>query len=236
MVGSLPGALLLDLDDTIIDDTGGADSCWHAVGAEAVGRVGIEVDTLVTAIMQVRDWYWSDPARHRVGRLDLRAATRHIVEQALGGLGLDPAHARAIAEEYRDRRDALLAPLPGALEALATFRRQGIRLALITNGAERPQRAKIERFGLASYFECIVVEEAFGVGKPDERVYRHALSELRAPPQDAWMVGDNLEWDVAAPKRLGLKGVWIDVKQRGLPLGCSTQPDLVIAALRELLE
>jgi putative hydrolase of the HAD superfamily len=26
---------------------------------------------------------------------------------------------------------------------------------------------------------------------------------------DAWMVGDNIEWDVAAPMRLGMRGIWI---------------------------
>ena len=31
------------------------------------------------------------------------------------------------------------------------------------------------------------------------------------------MVGDNLEWDVAAPQRLGMSGVWIDARGRGLP-------------------
>ena len=49
-----------------------------------------------------------------------------------------------------------------------------------------------------------------GVGKPEEVVYRYALSKLRVKAEEAWMVGDNLEWDVLAPQRLGLRGVWVD--------------------------
>src|SRR5437773_7231536 len=94
----LPRALLVDLDDTIIDDTGGADSCWNAVCREVAGRLCTPAGTLISTILQVRDWYWSDTARHRVGRMDLRAATRSMVEQALASLGLDTSLAREIAE------------------------------------------------------------------------------------------------------------------------------------------
>jgi putative hydrolase of the HAD superfamily len=233
--GSLPRALLVDLDDTIIDDTGEADRCWDVICCDAAVDLGVAPDVLASNILQVRDWYWSDTARHRVGRLDLRAATAQIVGQALASLGLDAARARPIAEAYRDRRDACQVVLPGAVEMLETLRERGVAMALLTNGATRPQQAKIDRFSLASYFDCIVIEEAFGVGKPDERVYRHALVCLDAKPGAAWMVGDNLEWDVAAPQRLGLRGVWIDVKQRGLPAGSTVRPDRIIAALRELL-
>ena len=31
------------------------------------------------AIERVREWYWADPERHRVGRLDLAAARREVV-------------------------------------------------------------------------------------------------------------------------------------------------------------
>ncbi len=33
------------------------------------------------------------------------------------------------------------------------------------------------------------------------------------------MVGDNLEWDVAAPQRAGIRAVWVDRRGAGLPAG-----------------
>ena len=75
-----------------------------------------------------------------------------------------------------------------------------------------------------------------GVGKPEEIVYRYALSKLKVKPEDAWMVGDNLEWDVAAPQRLGLHGVWVDAGGRGLPAGAGVVPHRIIRAFPELLE
>jgi putative hydrolase of the HAD superfamily len=58
-------------------------------------------------------------------------------------------------------------------------------------------------------------------------------------PSDAWMVGDNLEWDVAAPQKLGMRGIWIDLRGRGVPEQSAVKPDYIIrllAELRSLLE
>ena len=78
-------------------------------------------------------------------------------------------------------------------------------------------------------------EEEFGPGKPDERVYLHALDQLAATPPEAWMVGDHLEWDVAAPQRLGLTGIWIDLAGHGVPTSSTVTPHRIIRALPELL-
>jgi putative hydrolase of the HAD superfamily len=52
---------------------------------------------------------------------------------------------------------------------------------------------------------------------------------------DHGVVGDNFEWEVAAPQMLGIKGVWIDHKGRGVPPAASVQPFLVIRQLSDLL-
>src|SRR5207249_3416864 len=79
------------------------------------------------------------------------------------------------------------------------------------------QRDKIGRHDLARYFDAILIEGEFGCGKPEARVYREALRRLGVGSEGAWMVGDHLEWDVLAPQRLGLTGVWIDRDGAGLP-------------------
>jgi len=48
-------------------------------------------------------------------------------------------------------------------------------------------------------------------------------------------VGDNLEWDVAAPQRLGLRGVWVDGPGQGLPQTADVVPHRIIRAFPELL-
>ena len=77
---------------------------------------------------------------------------------------------------------------------------------MITNGSGEGQRAKIERFDLARHFDHFFIEGELGYGKPDRRVYLGAMAALGSEPAETWCVGDNLEWEVAAPQRLGIYG------------------------------
>jgi putative hydrolase of the HAD superfamily len=232
----IPPALLLDLDDTILDDSSGVDECWRDACASHASRLAaVQIDKVLDAIRSASKWFWSDPARHRSGRLELDAARREVVRLALVEIGIaDDDLAADIGDAYSYRRSIGIEPLPDAVDTVRWFRDAGCRLALLTNGAGTAQRTKIARFGLATLFDAILVEGELGFGKPDERVYAMALDRLGVNASDAWMVGDNLEWDVAAPQRLGLTAVWIDRRGDGLPAGSSVRPDRIIRALSDL--
>ncbi len=239
MVGGvmkLPQAVFLDLDDTILDDSGNVTNCWReACFAYRSELVPVDPGALYDSIERTRNWYWADPERHRIGRLDLAAARREIVRMALAEIGVDaPALAEKIAARYGSQRDLGIQPLADAIETVGWLRDSGCRLALLTNGSGAAQRSKITRFGLAELFDLILIEGEQGYGKPDARVYKRALEELGVGPADTWMVGDNLEWDVAAPQRLGIYGIWLDVRGGGLPAGQDVQPDRIVRGLSEL--
>jgi putative hydrolase of the HAD superfamily len=59
---------------------------------------------------------------------------------------------------------------------------------------------------------------------------------LAAAPRDTWMIGDNLEWDVEQPQKLGITGIWVDRAGAGVPASSAVRPDLVIRRLAELRE
>jgi putative hydrolase of the HAD superfamily len=236
MIGQLPRVLMLDMDDTILA-SGSADECWLGVCNSFGHRLGErKPQELLSAIQEYRTWYWSDPDRHRAGRLDLRAAQRNIVAEGLRRLGIDdPSLATDIARAYSDLREEAITPFPGALDALRELKKRGVTLALITNGNAELQRSKIVKHGLATFFDYILIEGELGFGKPDERVFRHALDLLQARPDEVWMVGDNLEWDVVAPQKLGIFSIWLDFAGTGLPEGSTVRPDRIIRSLTELL-
>lgn len=233
---ALPKAILLDLDDTILDDSGSAKGCWRAACLAHDSELGtIEPAALLEAIERNRTWFWGDPVRHREGRLDMDAARREIVRMSLTDLGGDASSlAGRIAEAYGSRRDRAIQPLDDAIETVRWFREHGCRLALLTNGNGAAQRSKIDRFRLAEFFDVILIEGELGFGKPDARVYGLALDALAIEPTDAWMVGDNLEWDVAGPQRLGIVGIWIDARGAGLPADPVVRPHRIVRRLAEL--
>ena len=234
----LPLAVLLDLDDTILSDNLHVEDCWrHACFSCRADGPDVDPDALRAAIDKVRDWFWADPDRHRVGRLDLGAARREIVRLALGELGVDDvALACRIADEYSTEREARMEPFPGAIDTVRWLRASGSRLALLTNGSGAGQRRKIERFGLADLFDLILIEGEIGFGKPDPRVFARALTELAVDPSDAWMVGDNLEWDVQQPQRMGVFAIWVDGSGKGLPETTAIRPDRIVRTLSDLRE
>ena len=236
-MAAFPRAILIDLDDTLLDDSSNVDACWTDVLAAAESRLsGVDLRRLRAAIDKQNSWFWSDPKRHRIGRLDLRRNTRAILEQVFAKLGIDDADlAREIAETYRDLRDERSTLFPGATDALGRLRAEGVRLGMMTNGAAAAQRAKIERFGLAAYFDHIVIEGEFGAGKPDRRVFDALLSALGAAPEDTWAVGDNLDFDVLAPMQLGLHGIWVDRRNAGLD-GRPVRAHRIVSAFTEIVE
>jgi HAD superfamily hydrolase (TIGR01509 family) len=238
-MNDLPRALLLDMDDTILDDSSTVEACWNRVCSEFAGAAGVEAASLHSAVAAEKDWFWSDRDRHREGRLDLDAARTAILAGAFRRLGREPdGVAREAAVAYAEHRRAACRPFPGALEALDAFRSRGVRMALVTNGASAIQREKIARFGLAPYFDGIFIEGEMGFGKPDERVFRNALAAVGAAPGDAWVVGDNLEWEIVPAKRLGMGAVWVDARGRGLEIPrdpSDAVPDRVVRAIAELL-
>ena len=107
---------------------------------------------------------------------------------------------------------------------------------MITNGSAKTQRAKIEKFDLARFFDHVQVEGEVGFGKPDERAYMHALATLEARPSEAWMVGDNLEWDIEGAQQVGIHAIWIDTAGRGIPDSESIRPDRIIETLSDLID
>lgn len=230
----LPNTIILDLDDTILDDSSSVEPAWE----EAITLAdGIDPAVLLPLVHQCRDWYWSDPARHRQGRAGLRAASTVIVATALAKLDLrDEPLAKAVANRYRDLREAAIEPLPGAIETLQALRAMDIRLGLITNGTAGVQRAKVDRFSLAPYFDQVLIEGEFGAGKPEPRVYLHLAGALNTRPEDACIVGDNYEWEVRAPAALGFQTIWVDRAAKGLPLSATVNPNRTIRALPELLQ
>ncbi len=227
--------VLLDLDDTLIDYSGGVDGSWESTCATVAASAGVDPQVLVGALVEARRWFWSDPERHRRERVNMMGAWRQIAARALAGCGrpADPL-ALTMAEDYAARRREAMRLFPDALGALEHFRGAGVALGLVTNGDARQQRDKIDRYGLARFFEVIVIEGEFGAGKPDEAVYRHALDALRTAPAAAMMIGDHLEFDVAGPQRIGMRGIWLDRPGDGLPAHSTIRPHRIIRGLVEL--
>ena len=232
-----PEAILFDLDDTILAFDASAYPAWLKVCSEFALTLGVSPDELYGAIQESRKEFWSDPLNNDRYRLNLHDATKKVVAKALLAIGLiDPEVGVRLADDYRLQRDKFVELFPGAVETLSRLGANGVKLGLVTNGDDVGQRKKIERFKLEPYFDSILIEGEFGLGKPAHRVFLHSLEKLETKCDDAWMVGDSLHYDIAPALELGLIGIWVDRQNDGLPNSSAVRPDRIVNTISELVE
>ena len=238
MTTQRPKAIFFDMDDTILSDDVSAEMCWRQVCDNFAPRIeNAGGDNLLDTIREVRRAYWSDFDYLRRVSPNLRDARRGILAGSFAKLGIeDGALLEEMVDSYMALKAATVAPIPGALDALRHLRQEGVGLALITNGAAEEQRTKVNLAGLEPLFEAILIEGEFGVGKPDPRVFQHSLERLQVEPAETWMVGDNLLGDVGGAQAVGIYGVWVDWRGRGLPENSPVQPERIVRSIVELVE
>ena len=227
--------MLLDLDDTLLDERPGRAAGRRALLAVlGAARPELDLERAGAELDRQAYWFWSDEARHAWGRLDLATARRSVVRATLAAVGIaDDALAEAASARYLAARDEALTWMEGAAEALLALRAAFPRLALVTNGAADAQRAKLERFALAAHFDHVQIEGAAGFGKPLARAFHHALAALGTPAERAVMVGNDFAFDVLGALAAGLEAIWLDIDGAGAPHGGAPR---AFAALRSIAE
>lgn len=148
-------------------------------------------------------------------------------------------------EAIRPALDAMYAvtqdlwqPEDDAKPMLDALQARGYRLGVISNAKdERDVSIILERSGLSSYFEHVIISAAVGRRKPDPRIFEVAVQQFGVPPQRAVMVGDTLGADILGAHNMGIASVWIT--RRSFAPGNRAHaetifPDARIAALSEL--
>lgn len=233
--------LVFDLDDTLLDERPGRVAGRAALAASVrESAPGLPETRFADAYDRARVAFWRDAEDHRRGRLDLVAARTEIVHRALRETGFEgEVDAGAASRRFFEAATAAQCLMAGALDVLGRARARYDRLVLLTNGARDAQTEKIERFGLAGWFDHVQIEGAFGLGKPEPEAFFHAVGAVGATSDEALMVGNNYEHDVLGALGAGLDAVWVDLEGRGIPAEppsglCGTIQD--IRQLPDLLE
>lgn len=112
--------------------------------------------------------------------------------------------------QYRRRMPDLAECRPADRVALASLRRRGWRIGIVTNGAIDNQLGKIHNAGLAELVDGWCVSQEIGIRKPGPEIFRLAAERCGASLDGGgWMVGDDLRLDIAGGSGVGLRTIWI---------------------------
>lgn len=231
----LPRAVFFDMDDTLLNTSGGVDASWGAVCDEFSSALGCDPATLRATIKAEMQRFWSDEAAvEREWRTRLEEARVHVIGLALTREGLDVERAPNLSRRYWEENSSRMRLFDDAIETLTSLREGGFQIGLITNGPASMQRWKIGQFALESYFDVLVIEGEFGHGKPSPKVFEYALGAVGVDPHQAWHVGDNLYADIGGAQSVGIHAAWIHRDRLEMGESPKAIPDRVIAHLDEL--
>ena len=98
--------------------------------------------------------------------------------------------------------------LPGAREVLLSLHDSGYTIAMVADGLEESFRNMMAQHGLDQVFAARVISETVGAEKPDPRMFRAAMAQLKLHKRDKrriLMLGNNLARDIAGGNAFGLR-------------------------------
>lgn len=110
-------------------------------------------------------------------------------------------------------KNKLLAKLyPDTMQALEMLKSRGIKIAIVSNTPKLSVEGLLEKFGFDKLFDAVCFSYETGLLKTDAEMFDIALGKLGVGKEDAVMVGDSLETDVAGAEKAGIMAVLIDRK------------------------
>jgi HAD superfamily hydrolase (TIGR01549 family) len=93
---------------------------------------------------------------------------------------------------------------------LDRLKSEGYVLGLISNASDNQDvQSLVDKAGVRSYFDQILVSAAVGIRKPDPYIFKLALDHFDVPPERVVMVGDTLSADVLGAQKSAIASVWI---------------------------
>lgn len=121
---------------------------------------------------------------------------------------------------------------PDVQALLSWLRARGVRVALVTNGRVRTQRAKIRSAGLEPCVDDVWISQDVGAPKPHRWIFERALRAAACEADRALFVGDDPVADIAGASRRGMRTCWV---RPAIPMRePELTPDLVVGSVHEL--
>ena len=111
------------------------------------------------------------------------------------------------------RLSIMLRPSLEQWTMLATLKEK-YRLGLLSNLTHAPAAFRIiDKLGMASFFDAVVVSGQFGYRKPHPKVFLELLDQLGTLKEQTAFVGDNLEADIQGARHMGIQPIWMTYVQ-----------------------
>jgi len=189
-------AILFDVYGTLLD--------VHS----AIAREGKELGSIADAVSRLwrqkqleYTWVWSLRGAYR----SFRALTEAALDFALASQGVESAVLRERLLQAYERLD----PFPEAADTLSALRRQGLRLAALSNGDSDMLETGLQAARIRSSLDAVLSVAPLQIYKPDRRVYELGRAWANAPAAEIAFASANA-WDAGGAAAFGFRAFWIN--------------------------
>lgn len=167
--------------------------------------LAIDLERFLEYYVPINLKFWKLYREERVSKEELRYQ-RLRQSFDLMGFGITDQIIYALSESYIQHLSSFKHVIPGTFELLE-YLKEKYRLHIITNGFSEAQEKKMDNANIRHYFEVVINSEMAGVKKPNPEIFLLALKEAGVAPQNALMIGDNLEADILGAQNVGLHAI-----------------------------
>lgn len=189
--------IIFDLDNTLTDFIGMKDdSIDAAVKAMIDAGLDFSAERIRSEIFRIYDEEGIEYQKvfnkllvNLVGAVDYRIMAAGIVS-------------------YRKAREAALVLYPHVNRTLLALIKKGLKLAVISDAPRQEAWMRLCYLQLQHLFDTVVAFEDSGEHKPSPVPFRMVLDQLGMKPEEALMVGDWPERDIAGASELGIRTVF----------------------------
>ena len=126
-----------------------------------------------------------------------------------------------------------LAAFPDVKPGLDALKKQGTKLAILSNGEPKMLEAAAKSAGISELLDEIISVEEVKIFKVSPRVYNLASERLKVTNPELGFVSAN-NWDAVGAASAGLRTFWIQRSSAEVPEELGFQVDTTVKAITEL--
>ena len=190
-------AVIFDLDNTLLDFISMKESAVSSA-VHAMIEAGLDLDEKssyerIITLYQETGW-----ENQQIFDIFLKEKTGEV----------DNKYLAAAIVSYRRAREATLRLYPDVQRTLNILAKMGLKLAVVSDAPSREAWMRIYYLNLHHVFDFVLTFDDVGERKPSPKGFEMALEKLGIKTDEALMIGDWPERDVAGASKLGIKTIY----------------------------
>ena len=198
--------VFFDLDHTLWDFERNSALTFQQIFQEQ--GLQVNITQFLECYVPINFRFWKLYREERVSKQELRYQRLKQSFDAIG-LQVNDLTINTLSDSYIEHLSNFKHVLPGTFEIL-DYLKGSYGLHIITNGFSETQEKKMRNANIRHYFNVVVNSEMAGVKKPNPKIFLLALEKVGVQPQNALMIGDNLEADILGAQKVGLHTIHLN--------------------------